>query len=147
MKDQDEKIKNKNQSLNSERDGSTQVRSIWSEKIVSVLKPCGTEKPGLWFTHARIKRRVMDHYGALPDNIAQILYGLVKDGYLERASKPDNIVDQFAIRKGYIYRLTSKPFTVKRPHGMNAPLQDIEKGFQVWLDNPKMPKWFRDMMK
>lgn len=143
-----DKTKTKNQSLNSERDGNNEGRSPWSEKIVSALRPFGTEKAGLWFTHASLYRRVKDHCSpeAMPDNLRQVLYDLVKSGHLERAVKPDKFKAAYQPQQEYIYRLTGKPFTVKIVQALNAPADDVQRAYQLSLDHPALPKWFRTMM-
>lgn len=146
--DDELKPKNKNQSLILKRDGKTQVRTTWAEKVIESLKPVGTERQGLWFTHASLYKRLQDYCSpeAMPDNLRQVLYDLVKSGHLERAVKPDKLKAAYQIQQEYIYRLTGKPFKVKPLIGMNAPADDLQKAYQVKLDHPALPKWFRDMM-
>jgi len=141
-----DKTKNKTGSV--ERDGITQVRRAWPEKVMSALQPFGTEKQGLWFTHASLYRRVKDHCSpeAMPNNLRQVLYDLVKSGHLERALKPDHIKAAYQSQREYIYRVTGKPFTVKPLSGLNAPGHDVQRAYQLKLDHPRLPKWFRDMM-
>lgn len=135
MEDND---KTKNQSLIIERDGITQDRIAWPEKVIMALQPCGTEKAGLWFTHRAIQKRLQDHAGGCPDNLAQVLYTLVKSGHIERAIKPEKIKAQYAPRHEYIYRRTGKAFKPGKPV--------MQQGFDVWVKYKRFPKWLRDMM-
>lgn len=140
-------IKNKKQNQKTgsdERDGITKGRRAWPEKVVSALHPFGTEKAGLWFTHGGIYKRLQEREGLrpceMPQNLNQVLYGLVRSGHLERALKPDKLRAAYQVQQEFIYRRTSKPFTVK------VFREDIEQGRQIYLDSPRLPKWFRDMM-
>ena len=133
-----DKDKTKNQSRIIERDGITQDRIAWPEKVIMSLQPCGTEKAGLWFTHRAIQKRLQDHAGGCPDNLAQVLYALVKSGHIERAVKPKSIAPKHGPRIEYIYRRTGKAFKPGKPV--------MQKGFDVWVKYKRFPKWLRDMM-
>lgn len=147
MKDE---TKTENQSLIPNWDGITQLRRAWPEKVIAALHPFGTEKQGLWFTHGGIYKRLQEREGLRPDempqNLNQVLYGLVRSGHLERAIKPDKMRATYQTQQEYIYRRTAKAFEPKTIKGMNAPADDLERGRQIQLDSPRLPKWFRDMM-
>lgn len=136
MKDKTETQNNRN-----ERGGITQGRQSWAGKVIITLQPIGTEKAGLWFTHKAIMKRLQDQGRGKPDNLAQVLYYLVKSGHLERAAKPDKIKDQFTARPEYIYRRTAKPYQEK------PAMKATGRGFQLRLEHARLPKWFRDMMQ
>lgn len=136
------------QASKDKRDGTTLDRITWGEKLALALQPVGTEKQGLWFTHKAITKRLQDHGIGIPNNLSQSIYDLLKCGYLERALKPQSMIPKYVNRPEYIYRRTAKPFK-RKAFGwfVNAPSSSVEKGFQIWLDHSKLPKWFRDMMK
>jgi hypothetical protein len=127
------------------RDGLTKDRVALPERVIQSLTPSGTEKEGLWFTRKAIYRRVAAQGGydplKVPDSFGLVLQELVKEGYLQRAINPHDKV------KSYIYRRTSKPYTVKiMGEKMIGGRVKIQKGFQLWVDHGKLPKWFREMM-
>jgi hypothetical protein len=127
------------------RDGLTKDRVALPERVIQSLTPIGTEKEGLWFTRKAIYRRVAAQGGydplKAPDSFGLVLQELVKEGYLQRAINPHDKV------RSYIYRRTSKPYTVKiMGEKMIGGRVKIQKGFQLWVDHGKLPKWFRDMM-
>lgn len=134
-----------------ERDGMTGDRITWGERLAHALQPFGTEKQGLWFTHKAARKRLQDHTGLNDDEIpalGNVLYDLVKCGYVDRALKPEKMTARYAPRAEYIYRRTSKPFKRKTfDRFINSPSASIGKGFQTWLDHGRLPKWFREMMK
>ena len=133
-----------------ERDGKTGDRIAWPEKIALAMQPFGTEQGAKWFTHAAILKRLQDQgYTGAPARLSIILRGMVKDGYLERADKPEKMKAKYRTIPEYIYRRTGKAFTAKSlGAGMNGnPGKTMQKGFEIWQDHPRLPKWFRDMMQ
>lgn len=145
MKD---KTQNENHNSGSdERDGLTQGRIAWPEKITLVLGDCGTEKR--WMTHNAIQKRLQETgYTGAPKSLATALRVLVKSGHVERALKPDHMQNDF--HREYIYRRTAKPFKAKIMgarfrNGTKA--DDLQRAFQLRMDHPRLPKWFRDMME
>ncbi len=138
MNENKKQMKSKNQSRNGKRDGVTGDRITWAGKVDAVFQRFGTGDQAKWFTHAAIKRAL----GVAPDNLAQVLYDMVKAGYLERAEKPLQVRSKHAPRREYIYRRTRKAFKATR-----QPSKEIERGFQLRLEHARLPKWFRDMMQ
>lgn len=139
-------------SAKANRDGMTGVRMAWPEKIASSLEPSGTEPKPRWFTHSGVFKRVMQKWDLrpadMPENLAMILYRLVRQGYLERALKPAHIQPNYRPRREYVYRRTDKAFKPVKKLGLrNAPQAAIGKGLALWRDHGKLPKWFREMMK
>lgn len=131
------------------RDGMKGDRKAWPEKVALALQPFGTEKQGLWFTHAAIVKRLQERgYSDPPVYLSVILRAMVKDGYLERADKPNNLKPKYRARPEYIYRRTGKAFVAKEfSRGMTGnPGKTMKRGYQIFLDHPRLPKWFRDMM-
>ncbi len=140
------KSNNQGQAASYERDGIAQGRITWGRKIVAALQPFGTGDQGAWFTHAALLRRVKDHHQDTPQDLTHELYGLVKTGHIERAIRPDQVQDKQVSRTEYIYRRTAKAYRPKEVKGMNAPIAAMDRARQIQLDNPRLPKWFRDMM-
>ena len=131
------------------RDGMTGDRKAWPEKIALALQPFGTEKQGLWFTHSAIHKRLVEcGYTGAPLRLSIILRAMVKDGYLERADKPDQLKAKYRAIPEYIYRRTSKPYKAKSMgKGMNGnPSAAMQKAWKIKMDHPSLPKWFGDMM-
>lgn len=128
-----------------ERDGTNAARLAWPEKVALALQPFGTEKPGQWFTHAAIVRRVNERYGTDLIDAFQHLYDLIKSGHVVRAAKPHRIKDKFAphTTPEYIYQRTGKAFKAKKTMAGAA----LQKGLRTKWDHGRLPKWFRDMMQ
>ena len=129
------------------RDGISDRRIAWGEKVAAALQPRGTEKEGLWFTHASVRARMMDQgFSNVPERLSIVLRGLVKSGYLERALR--TVKGGRNLKPEYIYRRTSKTFKAKiMGEGMKGnPSRTMQKAFQLRLDHARLPKWFRDMM-
>lgn len=121
-------------------DGIAQQRQSWARKTIEALTPIGTEKAGLWFTHKAIKDRLKNRGYGVPENLGQVLYGLVKSGHLERSMKPNHMKGKQVYRNEFIYRHTGKPYREKKSMGK------VARGNQIRLDHPRLAKWFRDMM-
>lgn len=124
----------------SERGGEIQRRQSWPEKIALALNPIGTEKRALWFTHSGIEKRLQDQGQAVPDKLFQYLLILIKSGHIERAAKPLQMKAKYNQGPEYIYRRTAKPFKPAKR------LKGIEIGEKIYRENPRLAKWFRDMM-
>ena len=135
----------------SERGGGTQRRQSWAGKVVYALDRCGTDtrKPFAshashsslkcnrpWFTNKAIQKQLQDYAGGLPENLSHVLYGLIKSGHIERAYRPGHTRG----KKNYIYRRTGKAFREKQIMG------EVEKALMIKFENPKLAKWFREMM-
>ena len=132
--------KKKDKTSRDERGGITQGRQSWAGKTIDCLLPVGTEKQGLWFTHKAIKDRLKNRGYGVPENLGQVLYGLVKSGHLERSMKPNHMKGKQVYRNEFIYRRTGKPYREKKSMGK------VALGNQIRLDHPRLAKWFRDMM-
>lgn len=128
-----------------ERDGSTPNRIALPERVIESMKPCGTEQQGLWFTRNAIYNRVSMQQGCPTieklEVISTALNILVREGYVERALHP-NSPDRL-----YIFRRTLKPFKAKiYGEHLGGGKEKVQRGFDIWLNNSKLPKWFRDML-
>jgi hypothetical protein len=123
-----------------ERDGSSARRLAWPGEIVITLEPFGTDHQATWFTVKGIAKRLQERCHDLPRNLSYVLGGMVKDGYLEKALKPAQLNGKQQVRNDFIYRRTSKPYREKPDHVS-------KRGFQIYLDHGRLPKWFRDMMQ
>lgn len=148
MKDKTQNEKHNSGRLGSnERDGISQVRIAWPEKVVAALASDGTEYQGKWMTHKAVYKRLVDmgHEDA-PKSLTLILQNLTKSGHVERAARP---VKENRIRQEYIYRRTGKAFKAQvmgKGFKNGTNIEDLNRGFQIYRDHPRLPKWFRDMM-
>lgn len=123
------------------RDVEKAIFKSWAEKVAEAMQPFGTEQKRFWFTSKGVENRmVYQGLGKPQGTLEQYLFLLVKSGHVERAEKPQKMKDKQVRQKEYLYRRTEKPLIpAKRIKGGQI-------GEKIYRDNPKLAKWFRDMM-
>lgn len=143
-----ENTKIKNQKQGGNWDGSSEGRESWVAIVAKSLERKGTEKAGLWFTSRAIQERLRAEGHEVVPKIALVMGWLIKRGYIERARSPKG-VNEWG-RVPYLYRRTKKAYSVPvmlTGSGKGKGRVVDRKGMNIFHNNRRLPKWFRDMMK
>ena len=133
-------------------DGLTEYRRVTlADQVIKVMERNGTGERMLWFTHRAIYNRMVENGINNADGVrltlAHVIFNLVRLGYVQRALKTPKMGKQkYRVLSSYVYRRTSKPYKPSVKTFPNRSRSVVDKGLELYLNNPKFPKWFRDML-
>jgi hypothetical protein len=130
-------------------------RKSWQEKIVDGLKSQDGRK--LWHSSKMLRQNIARNENQNIDDVPMSftcwMKVLIKNGFVERALKPRELIRGQYVQKEYLYRLTEKPFKAV-PRGYRlakknkfVTQEQIDLGYDLWVKYKHLPKWFRNMMK
>lgn len=137
-------------------------KKTWKEKIILVAAS-GRNSSGrpLWYSPKKITEKLSEYEdrdltrAQYKNIVTPLLLQLTKSGHLERMRKPKELMckpPELQTGPEYLYRWTGKRFVAGRggirpkgtepTHGPNLG----ELSHAIYVEYPKLPKWFRKMM-
>ncbi len=137
----------KNNIRSANRDGNTERRITWAEKVAITLSDNGMVNKRSWFKHAVIVRLLKEKYGKCPIRMTMHLKTLIRIGFLERAIAPERVkTGKLSPSHEFIYRATGRSFKARRMGRLNGGGVNMGKAHEIYMEHNRLPKWFRDMM-